>query len=603
MKKMLLVLCVLVSLLPVATWQSLAQTDQPYHIVFVSHRTGNDDIFVMNQDGSNVINLTDAPSRDWHPDWSPDGQKIVFTSDRTDNKNPDIFVINNNGTEVRNLTHDNANDNSPDWSPDNNQIVFGSDRDGGQDLYVVRVNTGEVTRLTNDGITKSAPAWSPDGKQIAYWMTDSAGVPQIYMVDLATNQSKALTTEGPNNWPTWSFDGTRLVFENSSSAANANLEMLSLADNKITPITTGSANNVRPAWTTNGDILFASDRDGGNIDIYQTSLDSSHVQRLTSSSGEDSAPAWQPIPVPIKPRQGGASVQQNFTVLTGNNVGGTSEIGNGTASIFAPHQVGLDDLIRVRLEVKADIATNLPTATPSLNNGSTPTPLPEIERQNTNVYSIMGAELRGADINRFTSDPSPSDYVLRLQPDGLNFWEWTLRANGPDALGKRYFSAVLYIPTLEKDGSITKTVTNRFDFSMQVLQQSPIDMPTPQPPGPPRFSVVYDQDESFSLITLSDIDLSQATITASGGVFGLFTLSTDFSATQSLKWQPGICLIYSKDGSKAVRPRQCNQIFVLPLSRGDIFWYDFGHNLLRDTIIRYQDQALICSSAEVRCDF
>ena len=141
-----------------------------YHIVFVSNRDGNDEVYVMDADGKQPTNISRSRARDWHPDWSPDGQQIVFTSDRDGNQ--ELYVMNNNGTDQQNLTNSPKNENSPAWSPDGTRIVFGSDRDGGQDLYTIDVKTKAVVRLTKDGITKSAPAWSPDSKQVVYWQND-----------------------------------------------------------------------------------------------------------------------------------------------------------------------------------------------------------------------------------------------------------------------------------------------------------------------------------------------------------------------------------------------------------------------------------------------
>jgi TolB protein len=65
-------------------------------------------------DGSNPVRLTDSPSEEVSPSWSPDGRHIVFTSDR--GGNVEVYVMASDGSEVRNLTGDNAADFSPDWT-------------------------------------------------------------------------------------------------------------------------------------------------------------------------------------------------------------------------------------------------------------------------------------------------------------------------------------------------------------------------------------------------------------------------------------------------------------------------------------------------------
>ena len=85
-------------------------------IVFSSIRDGNEEIYVMNADGSNQINLTDNPARDIIPSWSPDGTMIAFSSDRSGND--EIYVMNADGSNQINLTNAPATDEIVSvWSP------------------------------------------------------------------------------------------------------------------------------------------------------------------------------------------------------------------------------------------------------------------------------------------------------------------------------------------------------------------------------------------------------------------------------------------------------------------------------------------------------
>jgi hypothetical protein len=87
-------------------------------IAFVSDRDGNLEIYLMNTDGTNQIDLTNNPANDWDPVWSPDGKKIAFVSDREGvNK---IYIMNANGSDVRALTEGE----DPHWFPDGSKIIF-----------------------------------------------------------------------------------------------------------------------------------------------------------------------------------------------------------------------------------------------------------------------------------------------------------------------------------------------------------------------------------------------------------------------------------------------------------------------------------------------
>src|SRR6185436_2023005 len=91
-------------------------------IAFQSDRDGNNEIYVMNGDGSGLINLTNDPSDDYLPVWSPDGKRILFSSTRDGNW--EIYMMNADGSAQTNLTNNPANDGDMNWSPDGTQIVF-----------------------------------------------------------------------------------------------------------------------------------------------------------------------------------------------------------------------------------------------------------------------------------------------------------------------------------------------------------------------------------------------------------------------------------------------------------------------------------------------
>ena len=90
-----------------------------------------------------------------YPDWSPDGDRIVFfggLSDRTD-----VYVINTDGTGLTNLTNNDADDVFPSWSPDGAKIAFTSDRDGNDEIYRMTSDGSFQTDLTTNGTADGAP--------------------------------------------------------------------------------------------------------------------------------------------------------------------------------------------------------------------------------------------------------------------------------------------------------------------------------------------------------------------------------------------------------------------------------------------------------------
>ncbi|MCY4473859.1 MAG: hypothetical protein OXC83_00275, partial [Chloroflexi bacterium] len=128
-------------------------------IAFVSDRDGDDDIYVMNADGSGVVRLTDNDADDFSPAWSPDGGRIAFVSDRDGNE--DIYVMNADGSGVVRLTDNDGWDFDPAWSPDGRRIAFASYRDGDWDIYVMDADGSGVVQLTDNDDQDYVPAWSP----------------------------------------------------------------------------------------------------------------------------------------------------------------------------------------------------------------------------------------------------------------------------------------------------------------------------------------------------------------------------------------------------------------------------------------------------------
>ena len=178
-------------------------------IAFISNRNdGVYQVYVMDADGSNQIRLTDGPRRKQDPDWSPDGQQIAFTVhvDLEDDDNfPHIAVMDANGNNRERFENDAL---GPSWSPDGGQIAFASGRDGGAaEIYVIGADGQGLERVTHGLLGALSPSFSPDGQRIAYY-SGREEFHQIYLVGVDGKNLKRLTHNQEHHLhPTWSPDG------------------------------------------------------------------------------------------------------------------------------------------------------------------------------------------------------------------------------------------------------------------------------------------------------------------------------------------------------------------------------------------------------------
>ena len=201
-------------------WVSLAAERSPdgSKLLFMSfHANGfSDDIVLLNPDGTVQAKLTDNKWRDSAPTWSPEGSKIAFVSNRDGGS--DIFVMDADGTNQVNLTQDpDSSERDPQWSPDGSKIVFVSDRHGGHNLHIMnRDGTGQ-TNLTSGLDSDQDPRWSPDGSKIAFTrFYPGRGSTNILVVDPdGTNLINLTSHEGEDSRFSWSPDGSRILFDSN----------------------------------------------------------------------------------------------------------------------------------------------------------------------------------------------------------------------------------------------------------------------------------------------------------------------------------------------------------------------------------------------------
>ncbi|MFZ4814985.1 MAG: PKD domain-containing protein [Phototrophicaceae bacterium] len=255
-------------------------------ITFSSDRDGNPQIFAMDADGANPQRLTDSGGTLDQPSWSTQS-RIAFLL------NGELYVMNADGSSVQAITENGSAilATSLSWSPDGGRLVFSSDRDGNPEIYTVNADGSGLQRLTDLGTTDNEPHWGNSG---IVFGSDRDGNAEIYSMGGDGSNPVRLTTSDPfDGQPAWSPDGSRIAFV-SERDGNREIYVMASDGSNLVRLTDSGATDEQPAWSSDGSqIVFVSERDG-NREIYRINSDGGNLTRLTDSGSNDQHPAWKP---------------------------------------------------------------------------------------------------------------------------------------------------------------------------------------------------------------------------------------------------------------------------------------------------------------------
>ena len=287
-----------------------AQAPTTPKILFTSTRDGGQrEVYIMNPDGSEQVNLTQHPAEDLDAVWSPTGEKILFTSNRRDLRprgTRDLYLMDPDGSNVRRVFKKKieAWRTDPTWSPDGKQFAYES-IDWGRlkiTLHIAILGEQESEFFVNG----SFPAWSPDGAEIAC----SVGG-RLALINVRTGAQKRLLPRNVESFQrdaSWSAAGDKLAFswnKHPLPPPDADREVHAAWKDKITIyIVNSDGTDLQqlieeagpyaqyPALSPNGDAVLYTQEINGDFQIFKLDLNSRVRTQLTHTASWNTGGDW-----------------------------------------------------------------------------------------------------------------------------------------------------------------------------------------------------------------------------------------------------------------------------------------------------------------------
>jgi Tol biopolymer transport system component len=256
-------------------------------IVFTTNRDGNQEVYVMSADGSNVARLTNNKAYDDQPALSPDGSTVVFVSNRDGNN--ELYLVGVDGKGLRRLTDTPYPEIDPSFTPDGGGVIYTSMVEGDKDIWRLNVADGSAEALVTGEGDQFMGRMAADGALV--YVEDGGDEEVVFLKDgVKTNLTHS---PGLDLMPSFSADGNAVYFT-SNRGGDYDLFVVGRDGSGLKEVVSLESSEGRAAGSPDGEyVAVASDMDG-DLEIYVFSLDGELLEQLTQNEADDYEPFWGP---------------------------------------------------------------------------------------------------------------------------------------------------------------------------------------------------------------------------------------------------------------------------------------------------------------------
>jgi len=251
-------------------------------------------LVISDADGQNIRNAMNSGEPIISPSWSPDGKKVAYVS--FEDRKPVIYVHELATGRRISLSNQKGNNSAPAWSPDGKKLAISLSKDGNTQIYGINADGTGLHRLTRGSTIDTEPQYSADGRYI-YFTSDRGGNPQIYRMSAEGEQvegTKRVTfKQGFVTSPRISPDGKYLAYIANVGGA-FRLYILNLATGESQALTDGSSDE-SPSFAANGKYVLYSTKVGGKRVLAAVSVDGNSKQVLSIPGSDVRQPSWGPF--------------------------------------------------------------------------------------------------------------------------------------------------------------------------------------------------------------------------------------------------------------------------------------------------------------------